>query len=185
MILAKHNGGTLLENFLVTVGFQKGLALNALGRKNKKLPPPLPKTKTAKIKSPIEKETTPQSDQSSGLPEQEAKVSRTPKVELGSPSSNSFNKISAIAPTAVVNGVHSRRLLSGAIWGAPEGFSCNYYFACPESISSPEEAEGQKESEVLRPEETILLAKEEGLFEFPEKSKSKISTLHRLQSRCG
>ena len=100
MILAKHNGGTLLENFLVTVGFQKGLALNALGRKNKKLPPPLPKTKTAKIKSPIEKETTPQSGQRSGLPEQEAKVSRTPKVELDSPSSNSFNKISAIAPTA-------------------------------------------------------------------------------------
>ena len=122
MILAKHNGGTLLENFLVTVGFQKGLALNALGRKNKKLPPPLPKTKTAKIKSPIEKETTPQSGQRSGLPEQEAKVSRTPEVELGSPSSTSFNKISAIAPTAVVNRVHSRRLLSGAIWGAPEGF---------------------------------------------------------------
>ena len=86
MILAKHNGGTLLENFLVTVGFQKGLALNALGRKNKKLTPPLPKTKTAKIKSPIEKETTPQSGQLSGLPEQEAKVSRTPEVELDSPS---------------------------------------------------------------------------------------------------
>ena len=121
MILAKHNGGTLLENFLVTVGFQKGLALNALGRKNKKLTPPLHKTKTAKKKSPIEKETTPQSGQLSGLPEQEAKVSRTPEVELGSPSSTSFNKISAIAPTAVVNRVHSRRLLSGAIWGAPEG----------------------------------------------------------------
>ena len=69
MILAKYNSGTLLENFLVTVGFQKGLALNALDRKNKKLPRPLPKTKTAKIESPIEKETTPQSDQLSGLPE--------------------------------------------------------------------------------------------------------------------
>jgi len=76
-------------------------------------------------------------------------------------------------------------LPSGAIWVAPEGFSCNYYFACPESISSPEEAEGQKESEGLRPEETILLAKGEGLFKFPEKSKSKISTLRGLQSRWG
>lgn len=47
--------------------------------------------------------------------------------------------------------------------------SCNYYFACPESFLSPEEAEGQKESEGLRPEETILLAKGEGLFKFPEK----------------
>ena len=46
----------------------------------------MPKTKTAKMKSPIEKETTPQSDQLSGLPEQEAKVSRTPEVELDSPS---------------------------------------------------------------------------------------------------
>ena len=34
MILAKHNGGTLLEKFLVTVGFLKGLVLNALRRKN-------------------------------------------------------------------------------------------------------------------------------------------------------
>jgi hypothetical protein len=56
---------------------------------------------------------------------------------------------------------------------------------CPESFSSPEEAEGQKKSEGLRPEETILLAKEEGLFKFPEKLKSKISTLRGLQSRCG
>jgi len=63
--------------------------------------------------------------------------------------------------------------------------SCNYYSACPESISSPEEAEGQNESEGLRPEETILLAKGEGLFKFPEKSKSKISILRGLQSRCG
>ena len=128
MILAKHNDGTLLENFLVTVGFQKGLVLNTLGRKNKKLPPPLPKTKTAKIKSPIEKETTPQSDQLSGLPEQEAKVSRTPEVELDSPSSTSFNKISAIAYTVVVNRVQSRSLLSGTIWAAPE----YYTSACPE-----------------------------------------------------
>jgi hypothetical protein len=34
VILAKHNGGTLLEKFLVTVGFLKGLVLNALRRKN-------------------------------------------------------------------------------------------------------------------------------------------------------
>jgi len=88
----------------------------------------MPKTKTAKMKSPIEKETTPQSDQLSGLPEQEAKVSRTPEVELDSPSSTSFNKISAIAYTVVVNRVQSRSLLSGTIWAAPE----YYTSACPE-----------------------------------------------------
>ena len=62
VILAKHNSGTLLENFLVTVDFQKGLVLNALGRKNKKLIPSPPKTKTVKIESPIEKNKVLQSD---------------------------------------------------------------------------------------------------------------------------
>jgi len=71
-----------------------------------------------------------------------------------------------------VNRVQSRRLLSGAIWAAPRRISANITLR---SFSSPEEAEGQKESEGLRPEETILLAKGEGLFKFPEKSKSKIS----------
>jgi hypothetical protein len=61
--------------------------------------------------------------------------------------------------------------------------SCNYYSACPDSFSSPEEAVGQKETEGLLPEEIILLAKGERLFKFPEKSKSKISTLRGLQSR--
>ena len=80
-----------------------------------------------------------------------------------------------------MNRVQSRRLLSGAIWAAPRRVpAINYSLACPESFSSPEEAEGQKESEGLWPEETILLAKGEGLFKFPEKSK--ISTLRRLQS---
>lgn len=99
VILAKHNGGILLENFLVTVDSKKGLALNALSRKNKKsIPPPL-KTKTAKIESPIEKEKVFQPDQSSGLPEQEeAKVSRKPEMESSGPLSTSFDKVSGVAP---------------------------------------------------------------------------------------
>jgi len=172
VILAKHNGGTLLENFLVTVDFQKGLALNALGRKNKKSPPP-PKTKTAKIKSPIEKEATPQSDQISGLPEQEeAKVSRTPEVESGSPPSTSFNKVSAVAPTAVVNRLKSRRMLSGAIWAVPKRVATTTQRV--QDFSSPEEgAEKQKEPKGLQSEDTILLLKGEGLFTVARKIKIK------------
>ena len=174
VILAKHNGGTLLENFLVTVDFQKGLALNALGRKNKKSPPP-PKTKTAKIKSPIEKEATPQSDQINGLPEQEeAKVSRTPEVESNGPPSTSFNKVSAVAPTAVVNRLKSRRMLSGAIWAVPKRvFPVTTTQLVRDFPPPEEEAEKQKEYEVLQPEDTILLAKGEGLFTVARKIKLK------------
>jgi hypothetical protein len=171
VILAKHNGGTLLENFLVTVDFQKGLALNALGKKNKKSAPPS-KTHTEKIDSPIEKEKAPQSDQSSGLPEQEeAKVSRKPEVESGGPPPASFNKVSAVAPTAVVNRLQSRRMLSGAIWAVPKRISTT---PRTQGFSSSEEvAEKQKESEDLQPEATILLAKGEGLFTVARKIKIK------------
>ena len=73
-----------------------------------------------------------------------------------------------------MNRVQSRRLLSGAIWAAPRRVpAINYSLACPESFSSPEEAEGQKESEGLWPEETILLAKGEGLFTVARKIKIK------------
>ena len=106
------------------------------------------------------------------MPEQEAKVSRTPEVELDSPSSISFNKISAIAPTAVLNRLQRRRLLSGTIWAAPRRVPATITPRV-QSFSSPEETEGQKESEGLRPEVTILLAKGEGLFTVARKIKIK------------
>jgi hypothetical protein len=165
VILAKHNGGTLLENFLVTVDFQKGLAINAVGKKNKKPPPP-PKTKTEKIKSPIEKRKVLQSDQSSDLPAQdEVKASRKPEVESSGPPSTSFNKVSAVAPTSIVNRVQSRRMLSGAIWAVPKRVSPATPTQHAQDFSSPEEGTGElKGSSELKPEDTILIAKGEGLF---------------------
>ncbi len=155
VILAKHNGGTLLENFLVTVDFQKGLALNALGKKNKKAASPS-KAHTEKIKSPSKKEKAPQPDQSSGLPAQEeAKVSRKPEVEPGGAPSTSFGKVLSVAPTAVVNRLQSRRMLSGAIWAAPRVFTT------------------QRSHGFSSPEDTILLAKGEGLFTVARKIKIK------------
>jgi hypothetical protein len=175
VILAKHNGGALLENFLVTVDFQKGLALNALGTKNKKSASPPPKTLTEKIESPIEKEKAPQPNQSSSLPEkEEAKVSRKPEVESNGPPSTSFNKVSAVAPTAVVNRLQSRRMLSGAIWAVPKRVSPAITTQRTQDFSASEKGtEKQKESEDLQPEDTILLAKGEGLFMVARKFKIK------------
>lgn len=177
VILAKHNGGVLLENFLVAVDFQKGLAINALGNKNKKSKPAPPKTKTAKIESPIEKEKNLQSEPSNALPEQEeAKLPREPEVESNAPS---FNKIPPVAPTAIVNRLQSRRLLSGAIWAVPKKIFP--YAPTPQvpDFSLPQkEPEKQKESVELQPvelqpEDTILLAKGEGLFTVARKIKIK------------
>jgi hypothetical protein len=175
VILAKHNSGTLLENFLVTVDFQKGLVLNALGRKNKKLIPSPPKTKTVKIESPIEKNKVLQSDQSSGLPEQEeTKVSRKPEGELSGPPSNSFDKVFAVAPTAVVNRLQSRKMLSGTIWAIPKRVPPATFAQRVQDTSSPEEmGEKQKNSEHLRAKDTILLAKGEGVFTVARKIKIK------------
>jgi hypothetical protein len=174
VILAKHNGGTLLENFLVTVDFQKGLALNALGKKNKKsTPTSKTDTHTKKIESPVKKEKAPQSNQSSGLSEEEeGKVSRTPEVESDSPPSTSFKKVSAVVPTAVVNRSQSRRMLSGAIWAVPKSVPASHQHT--QGFSSPEEiAEKQKASVGLQVEETLLLAKGEGLFTVARRIKIK------------
>jgi hypothetical protein len=180
VILAKHNGGTLLENFLVTVDFQKGLALNALGKKKIKPAPPS-KTDTEKIKIPVEKEKAPQSDQSSGLPEQEeATVSQKPEVESNGPPSTSFNKVSAVAPTAVVNRLQSRRMLSGAIWAVPKRVFPVTATPRTQGFSSPEKAaDKQKKFEDLQPEDTLLLAKGEGLFTVARKIE--IKDIHPAQ----
>ena len=84
VILEKYNSGNMLDNFLVTLDFQKDLALNALGRK---------------IKSSMEKEKILQSGQSRGLPDQEdAKLSGKPERRSSRPPSISFGKVSAVAP---------------------------------------------------------------------------------------
>ena len=120
VILAKHNGGTLLENYLVTVDFQKGLAINSLGKKNKKSSPS-PKTKNTKIKSPIEKGKALQLDLALSK-QKEVIVPQKPKVESSSSPLTSFNKkiVAVVAPTAVVNHLQSRRKLFGAIWAVPK-----------------------------------------------------------------
>jgi hypothetical protein len=177
VILAKHNGGTLLENYFVTVDFQKDLAINALGKENKKSSPP--KTKKTKIESPIEKEKVLQSDR--GLPQQkEVIVPQKPQVEPSSSPSTSFNKkIVAVAPTAVVNHLQSRRMLSGAIWAVPKRVIIPSHHV--QDFSPPEELlEKQKGSEDLQSEDTVVLKKGEGLFAVARKIKIKDIHLARI-----
>ena len=179
VILAKHNGGTLLENYLVTVDFQKGLAINALGNKNKRSSSP-PKTKNTKIKSPIEKGKVRQLDLALSK-QKEVIVPQKPQIESNSSPSISFNKkVVAIAPTtAVVNHLQSRRMLSGAIWAVPKRVAISSHRV--QNFSMPEEVvEKQKGSEDLQSEDTVVLKKGEGLFAVARKMKIKDIHLARI-----
>ena len=179
VILAKHNGGTLLENYLVTVDFQKGLAINVMGKKDKKLLPP-PKTKNTKIESPIEKGKALQLDLALSK-QKEVIVPQKPQIESNSSPSISFNKkVVAVAPTtAVVNHLQSRRMLSGAIWAVPKRLASPNYRV--QDFSMPEEVvEKQKGSEDLQSEDTVVLKKGEGLFAVARKMKIKDIHLARI-----
>ena len=179
VILAKHNGGTLLENYLVTVDFQKDLAINALGRKNKKSSPP-PKTKNTKIESPIEKGKALQLDLALSK-QKEVIVPQKPQIESNSSPSISFNKkVVAVAPTtAVIKHLQSRRMLSGAIWAVPKRVAVSSHRV--QDFSPPEEiVKKQKGSEDLQSEDTVVLKKGEGLFAVARKMKIKDIHLARI-----
>ena len=179
VIIAKHNGGTLLENYLVKVDFQKGLAINALGKKNKNSSTP-PKTKNTKIESPIEKGKALQLDLALSK-QKEVIVPQKPQIESNSSPSISFNKkVVAIAPTtAVVNHLQSRRILSGAIWAVPKRVAIPSHRV--QDFSPPEEVvEKQKGSEDLQSEDTVVLKKGEGLFAVARKMKIKDIHLARI-----
>jgi hypothetical protein len=178
VILAKHNGGTLLENYLVTVDFQKGLAINVLGKKNKKSSP---SPKNTKIESPIEKGKALQLDLALSK-QKEVIVPLKPQIKSNSSPSISFNKkVVAVAPTttAVTNHLPSRRMLSGAIWAVPKRVAIPSHHI--QDFSPLEEVvEKQKGSEDLQSEDTVVLKKGEGLFAVARKMK--IKEIHLAQT---
>ena len=59
VVIAKHNGGTLLENFPVAVDFHKGLVVNALGKKKRKFLASRVKPLIAKKKFHLKKKKLP------------------------------------------------------------------------------------------------------------------------------
>ncbi len=182
VIRATHNGGTLLENFLVTVDFQQSLALNVQGKKKKtsleKLPKPEPQQEPAvsQEKAPRPPETQQfVKDESDAKNTQEVNPeSRTPETsEDKVPSEESEGLLTeSIVPVPAKAQVVHRRRLSGVIWANPR--------PKPELTT----AETKKtRSEIVQglsvSKDAHVLQKGEGLFSISRKLK--VSNYHPAQ----
>ncbi|MBT5469560.1 MAG: hypothetical protein HOK41_03055, partial [Nitrospina sp.] len=175
VVIAMHNGGTLLENFLITVDFQQGLALNALGKKKTTAPPG--KAKVVKKEVPAEKEKV--SSKNSELPEPEiANLPQKPDVETEKISVPTV-KILTIAPTPIVNRLQNRRRLSGAIWAVPKNVSTFPALSNEDSSAISGQVEEARSNEAPPSRETIELGKGEGLFSVARRIK--IQDIHPAQ----
>lgn len=125
VVRATHNGGTLLENFLVTVDFQQSLALNVRGKKKKTSPKELPKYEPEPAVSP---KTAPLSNETELLVKDEPVVKKQQEANLvnqkpEAPDGQVLNEerpsLKSIAPVPVKTEVKHRRRLSGVIWANP------------------------------------------------------------------
>jgi len=162
VVIARHNGGTLLENFLVTVDFKQGLAINALGKKKKKTTSDSVNPPHVKKEVTVEKKPLP-SNQGKAVPGQEVtKLPQEPEVNEIPP-----HKSMAINPTPVVNRLQNRRRLSGAIWAAPKKV-----FPLVNLPVSEKKDEAQRDAEVSRPGDFIKLERGDGLFSVARKIKT-------------
>ena len=140
VVWATHNGGTLLENFLVTVDFQQSLALNVRGNKKKspKLPNNEPRQEPLvgqeKTSQPAEIQQFAKEGLEKGSPKELAVVagpespSRTPEPKTPNeepkvaPEETEVLSSEAIVPVPAKVQVMHRRRLSGVIWAYPRSF---------------------------------------------------------------
>jgi len=140
VVWATHNGGTLLENFLVTVDFQQSLALNVRGNKKKspKLPNNEPRQEPLvgqeKTSQPAEIQQFAKEGLEKGSPKELAVVagpespSRTPEPKTPNeepkvaPEEAEVLSPEAIVPVPAKVQVMHRRRLSGVIWAYPRSF---------------------------------------------------------------
>mgnify|MGYP000194502518 CR=1 FL=1 len=144
VVWAIHNGGTLLENFLVTVDFQQSLALNVRGNKKKspKSPNNEPRQGSRESLKPLdgqEKTSQPAEMQQKEVLEKgslkEQAVAAEPESPFRTPESKTPNEepkvapeeievlsSEAIVPVPAKAQVMHRRRLSGVIWAHPRSF---------------------------------------------------------------
>ncbi|MBC8287962.1 MAG: SPOR domain-containing protein [Nitrospinae bacterium] len=133
VIRATHNGGTLLENFLVTVDFQQSLALNVRGKKRKPPPKELPKYEP---ESAVNQEKAPPQHEPQQFVTDEPVAKKEQRVNPESqtadpaasgdkaPSEESESLLTeSIAPVPVKTKAMHRRRLSGVIWANPRPHS--------------------------------------------------------------
>jgi len=136
VVWAIHNGGTLLENFLVTVDFQQSLALNVRG--NKKNSPKLPNNEPRREPLGGQEKTLPPAETqplAKEVPPKELAVATGPESPSRTPESKTPNEEAKVAPEeaevlssevivpvpAKAQVMHRRRL-SGVIWAHPRSF---------------------------------------------------------------
>lgn len=168
VVWATHNGGTLLENFLVTVDFQQSLALNVRGKKEKTSPKELPKYEPEPAVSlktaPLSNETGQfVKDESVVTKEQETNlVSRKPEVPDGQVLNEESLPAKSIAPVAVKTEVKHRRRLSGVMWANPR--------PNPDLETKEVKKSGGVQS-FSTPKGAYVLQKGEGLFSVARKLK--------------
>ena len=139
VVRATHNGGTLLENFLVTVDFQQSLALNVRGGKKKspKLSDDEPRREPQEPLSDQEKTPQPAKMQQKEMKQVLEKdpdqaVAAEPESPPGTPEPKTPSEepkataeqaevlpSEAIAPVPAKGQIMHRRRLSGVIWAHP------------------------------------------------------------------
>jgi hypothetical protein len=170
VVWATHNGGTLLENFLVTADFQQSLSLNVRGKKKNTSPKKLPKYElgpavSPKVPSLSNKGEQFLKDESVVKKQQEANlVSR----RLEAPDKQLLDEerlpLKSIDPVPVKTEVKHRRRLSGVIWANPRPH--------PDLVGMEIEKSGAVQN--LSTEKGIyILQKDEGLLSVARKIKSK------------
>jgi hypothetical protein len=125
VVWATHNGGTLLENFLVTVDFQQSLSLNVRGKKKNTSPKKITKYEPGPTVSP---EMAPLSNKREQLVKDESLVKKQQEENLLSRRPEASNSqflneesllLKSIDPVPVKNAVKHQRRLSGVIWANP------------------------------------------------------------------
>jgi hypothetical protein len=125
VVWATHNGGTLLENFLVTVDFQQSLALNVRGKKKNTSPKELPKYEPGPVVSP---KTAPLSNEREQFVKDDSVVKKQKEANFLSrrseaPDGQVLNEerlpFKSIPPVPVKTEVKHRRRLSGVMWANP------------------------------------------------------------------
>ena len=167
VVWATHNGGTLLENFLVTVDFQQSLALNVRGKKEKTSPKELPKYEPEPAVSP---KTAPLPDETGQFVKDEPVVTKQqdanlinqrPEAPDGLVRNEERLSAKSIAPVAVKTEVKHRRSLSGVMWANPRPY--------PDLETKGEKIGGAHS--LLTPKGVYVLQKGEGLFSIARKFK--------------
>ena len=120
VVWATHNGGTLLENFLVTPNFQKSLALDVRSKK-KKLPHKEPaKYKTDFARSRKKTLRPPETREFvNNEPSLEKEQAESPESKATEIADDQSRPEKFIDPVPAKTSVMHRRRLSGVIWANP------------------------------------------------------------------